>query len=495
MTTERSVPSIIYDPGFYLKMEGGNEHFIKGEIEGRFTEAFSLGEVKKDMQVLDLGTGRGETTVLCAKNGAYVTAVDYSSDSIEMAKKFSSELLNEGEARLINFKVMDAKRLSFPEKSFDRIFFLEILEHLYPEELDTVLPKIKSLLKKDGKLILSTGPNALLIKPLIKIVSFLTGKRTWASREYHVNEQTYWQLKNLMAKYGFSVAKLKIGHSRNWIYGQTEGQAISPFYKTLARIINIVFDSYPVLIIRQLPYIDRLLGTHYLCVCIPLEKTNNGRSETNEVTAEKSYDKLHKTTGFGEEQEYYKVIGTLIKGKKSVDIGCGYGYVERYSPETVAVDFSEEALVTARCNGARTTVQATAESLPFSDNEFEVSISLGVLEHCEDQIKAVREMVRVSEIQILAVHARLPYGLEFIRKPLLSLFGLKDQPIEKPLTLEQIKRYLNQAGSRVIVEGTWNYVDLRWLWKSIPYGLIKWPSHHFLIAIKTSNLERKFLKD
>ena len=209
--------------------------------------------------------------------------------------------------------------------------------------------------------------------------------------------------------------------------------------------------------------------------------------------SQSGYEEIHQKIGFGEEEEYYKVIAVLLKGKRSVDIGCGYGFVEKYSPETVAVDFSQEALKVARENGARETFQATAESLPFRDNEYEVSVSLGVLEHCVDQNKAIQEMVRVSEVQILAVHARLPYGLEFIRKPLLALFGLKDQPVEKPLTMNQLKSMLNSAGSRVIVEGFWNYVDLRWIWKKISYGIIKWPSHHFIISIKTNNTERKFL--
>lgn len=206
-----------------------------------------------------------------------------------------------------------------------------------------------------------------------------------------------------------------------------------------------------------------------------------------------AYDKLHSNLGFGEEDEYYRVIGALLKGKKSVDIGCGYGHIEKYSPETVAVDFSQEALIVAKQNGAGITVQAAAENLPFKDSEFEVAVSLGVLEHCADQAKAVAEMVRVSQIQILAVHAKLPYGLEFIRRPLLSLFGLKDQPIEKPLNLSQIKKMLSSAGARTIVEGVWNYVDLRWLWKRIPYGLVKWPSHHFVISLKSNFLERRFL--
>lgn len=218
-------------------------------------------------------------------------------------------------------------------------------------------------------------------------------------------------------------------------------------------------------------------------------------SDINQVI-EKSrteYNELHKTIGFSEEEEYYQLIAALVKGKKSVDIGCGYGHIERYSPETVAVDFSEEALKVARENGAKTVVKATAESLPFLDNEFEISVSLGVLEHCVDQRQAIQEMVRVSKIQILAAHAKLPFGLELVRKPILSLLGMKDQPIEHSLSIGDLKMMLNVAGARVIVEGVWNYIDLRWIWKGLPYGVVKWPSHHFVMAIKTDNLQRKFL--
>lgn len=216
--------------------------------------------------------------------------------------------------------------------------------------------------------------------------------------------------------------------------------------------------------------------------------------ESNKLEfSENKYDQIHCQEGFGEEEEYYKVLGTLLRGKKAVDIGCGSGFIEMYAPETVAVDFSEEALKVARQNGVRHTVKAVAENLPFKDDEFEIALSLGVLEHCVDQEKAVAEMVRVAEVQILVVHAKLPYGLEAVRKPLLSLFGLKDQPVEKPLSMAEIKVMLRNAGARVVVEGVWNYIDLRWLWKRLPYGAVRWPSHHFLISLKTANLERRFL--
>jgi SAM-dependent methyltransferase len=209
--------------------------------------------------------------------------------------------------------------------------------------------------------------------------------------------------------------------------------------------------------------------------------------------SEEGYDQWHSSIGFSEEVEYYKMLGTLLKGKKSVDIGCGSGFVEMFSPETVGVDFSQEALKIAQKNGIKHLVKASAEKLPFKDNEFDISLSNGVLEHCFNQKKAIEEMVRVSNIQLLVVHARLPYGLEYIKKPINLLFGLKDQPIEKPLTINQVEKMLNANQSRVLVRGVWNYIDLRWLWRKLPYGVVKIPSHHFLIAIKTNNLNRKFL--
>ncbi|EKD49273.1 MAG: S-adenosylmethionine-dependent methyltransferase [uncultured bacterium] len=211
--------------------------------------------------------------------------------------------------------------------------------------------------------------------------------------------------------------------------------------------------------------------------------------------SEAGYDKLHSDEGFAEEPEYYEILGSFLRGNKSVDIGCGSGLIEIFSPDTVAVDFSKKALEIAKKKGAKTTVQAPAEKLPFKNDEFQVSLSNGVLEHCVGQTKAVSEMVRVSKIQILIVHAKLPFPFAQLRPLTNKIFGLKDQPVENPLSLREIKRILKEAGSRTFIEGVWNYIDPRWIWKRLPYGLIKWPSHYFIVGMKTNNTERKFLGD
>lgn len=219
----------------------------------------------------------------------------------------------------------------------------------------------------------------------------------------------------------------------------------------------------------------------------------------NTKESEQEYRKWHgnnpKDSFFMEEKEYYEMLGQLLKGKKTVDIGGGYGSISHFSPDTVCVDFSQTALDIAKRNGIKNTVKADIHNLPFKDNEFDIAVSLGVFEHLENIDQAISEMVRVSRMQILIVHAALPFGIEKIRPFLNRIFGFKDQPIEKPQKKNKLIKKLKNNSARVLVEGVWNYIDLRWIHPKIPYGIIKWPSHHFLISIKTSNLERRFLKN
>ena len=265
----RSVSSTVYDHQFYQKMEGIGD-YLRGTVGERFVEAFTIAKIENSHRILDLGTGRGEIAVLCAERGSNVSAVDYSSYSISTAKDFAAKNLSPEKFRKIDFTVMDAKHLDFPNQNFDRVFFLEILEHLYPEELKIVLLEIRRVLKTGGQLIISTGPNSLLIKPLILLGSLLTGRKAWPSRTYHVNEQNYFGLKTLLSGAGFR-PMIKVEHGKNWLYGQIYEQSINPAVKLVARIANWLFDSSPFYFVRRLPLINRFLGTHFLCLCVKEE--------------------------------------------------------------------------------------------------------------------------------------------------------------------------------------------------------------------------------
>ena len=201
------------------------------------------------------------------------------------------------------------------------------------------------------------------------------------------------------------------------------------------------------------------------------------------------YDMLHEAGGFGVDDGTYETVAELTRGLRTVDVGCGEGWVEALNPEVVGVDFSASALERARENGAVRLVQASAEELPFEDDSFDLAISLGCLEHFADSRAALRELARVSGIQLLTVHQHLPM-IGHLRKPLLALRGHHDQPIERPFSRRRLREELAQAGLVPLFLGHWRYIDLRYLWSRLPYGLVRLPSHIFVV----SYTERRLLR-
>ena len=67
-------------------------------------------------RVLDIGTGPGFYAMILASRGYQVTAVDFSEQMLEEAKRNAGEL-----AEKIDFRQMDAQALTFPDSSFDVI--------------------------------------------------------------------------------------------------------------------------------------------------------------------------------------------------------------------------------------------------------------------------------------------------------------------------------------------------------------------------------------
>lgn len=201
--------------------------------------------------------------------------------------------------------------------------------------------------------------------------------------------------------------------------------------------------------------------------------------------AANGYEDLHKNQSHDPSDGSYEILGSFARGNTTLDIACGDGYIEKFAPETVGVDFSFNALLKAQKNGAKYLVQADAQHLPFKDNSFDLAICSGSLEHFESPIKAFAEMVRVSKIQIITVHREPFWGANTIRNFLLALSGVKNQPIEIPMREQVLKEIIKTQRVHLIYQGYWNLpysTNVSFL--PFPSALKNIPSCFFTVTIK-----------
>jgi len=113
----------------------------------------------------------------------------------------------------------------------------------------------------------------------------------------------------------------------------------------------------------------------------------------------------------------------LVEGDTVLEVGCGYGWttqalVSAATLRWVGVDASLAMLRALRdkvLSGKNGVVVADALRLPFTDAAFDKVLCNGVLPHLEDEVAALREMVRVlSPGGLLVVsmnNALAPYAL------------------------------------------------------------------------------------
>lgn len=224
----RRVNPKIYTKEYYLTDCTGHEEFKKSfgeKFEPRFKEILPFIEIEKYMKVLDIGCGRGELVYYSAKNEADSYGIDYSSDAIRLANILKGKKNKEIKERM-HFFVMDAKKIKFSNSFFDIVFLTDVIEHLYPEELEIVFKEIKRVLKPEGKLVIHTAPNKIFndytykyfcypfSNIIVEIWNLLASKkypniakpediRADSHSKMHINEPTFISLKKLFHKHNF----------------------------------------------------------------------------------------------------------------------------------------------------------------------------------------------------------------------------------------------------------------------------------------------------
>ncbi len=152
-----------------------------------FADIMQILELPSGAEVLDLGVGPGWTSILLAKLGYLVTAVDISPDMISIAQDRASR-----ENVSVTFMVQDIEDLQL-DKQFDAILIYDALHHCSDER--RVLYSCFELLKSGGKMLISE-PNWL---------HNFSSEAKKATREYGVIERGFTprRLKKILLRFGF----------------------------------------------------------------------------------------------------------------------------------------------------------------------------------------------------------------------------------------------------------------------------------------------------
>lgn len=178
---------------------------------------------QKGQRVLDLGCGNGRLIKLINPRKEDYIGIDASSQLIKLAKD---------NFRGFNFKEADWLNLPFKEQDFDVIFWLAGLHHLPSKKLrKKVMLDLKSLLKKDGVLIISVWnlwQEKYLKYVILNIVKKILGQSKldffdayipWKAQtpiHRYLHCFTKREFKNLARETGFKIIELK-KTKRNYI--------------------------------------------------------------------------------------------------------------------------------------------------------------------------------------------------------------------------------------------------------------------------------------
>ncbi len=216
----QAVPSSLYDESYFRTACEGFDEFNNSEgeqLSRRLSSAFALAKVEAGMRILDVGCGRGEILRHAAARGADAYGMDYAAVAVDLSRKVLEGIDGAAPGKT-SVAQADAKFLPYPTASFDRVLMFDVVEHLYPWELDEALKEVYRVLKPDGMFIVHTAPNVWYDKyayPFVRAFRTAIGQganypknpRNFlveVNEHVHVNEQSMWSMKRVLNNAGFT---------------------------------------------------------------------------------------------------------------------------------------------------------------------------------------------------------------------------------------------------------------------------------------------------
>lgn len=212
-----TVPSTLYNEQYFLGVCEGYQEFLSSEgeyLSQRLTEALAVAGIAPGMRVLDVGCGRGEMLRSTTRLGAQAFGIDYAAVAVQLSQKIAAQEAEDGHP--VGVYQASALYLPFNTGTFDRVLMFDIVEHLYPDELDLALAEARRVLKPGGRIIVHTAPNAWYDRfayPVVRMVRVLAGQGERYPKNpraiipenvrVHVNEQSLFSLWRNLYRNGF----------------------------------------------------------------------------------------------------------------------------------------------------------------------------------------------------------------------------------------------------------------------------------------------------
>ena len=192
-------------------IEIGGDYQYKAITSGNAVQRF-WHETKKDVIrallppsagdfVLDVGSGSGVIAGYLGELGATVTGVDGNPRAVEFARsRFACPNVQ------FHLGLVD-EAFSLPRQA-DKIYCLEVIEHLYWPQVQGMLQHFRAMLSEDGRLLLTT-PNYFSFWPLIEWTMDTFHLAPEMSGKQHVTRFTPRSLSRLAEETGFKVDTLR----------------------------------------------------------------------------------------------------------------------------------------------------------------------------------------------------------------------------------------------------------------------------------------------
>ena len=150
-----------YDAGINILTLGRLRH-LKQDIVNEF--------IARDDKVLELGCGTATLAILCATQGAEVTAIDLSPKMLAIAQRKLKKAGLTGKIKLLRMSAMDMDT-AFDDHSFNVIASTLVFSEMSGDEIRYVLNQCHRVLKANGSLLIAD--EILPQSPLGKLLLFL----------------------------------------------------------------------------------------------------------------------------------------------------------------------------------------------------------------------------------------------------------------------------------------------------------------------------------